>query len=106
MKNEYDDWYKRHVTDLGKRPKDYHIMPSSQHEYAAILAKESLSDFPVTSLPQQFILKVMEMSSANYEHWRSTIYKILSNDSYETVYEHPVYSSVGNKENLTQTAIS
>lgn len=97
MKKEYDDWYKRHVTDLGKRPKDCHIMPSSQHEYAAILAKESLSDFPVTSLPQQLLLRGMKMSSANYEHWRSTIYKILSNDSYETVYLHPVYSSVVNK---------
>lgn len=89
MREEYEALYKRLVTDEEKRPKFYHIIPFYQSEYHRILDEQSQTDQPVPAYTEKLIQHWFKVFTASLPHYRDCKYKIVGNEDFEVIYEHP-----------------
>jgi hypothetical protein len=90
MEEEYQNLYKRLVTDQSNRPKHFHFIMEYQHEYHRELAEQSGTSQPVPEFTEKLWNHWYKAYIKSLPHFRDAVYSITgNNDNFEVVYEHP-----------------
>jgi len=92
MQKEYEERYKKYVTDPGLRPKDFHIVCLTQFEYADTIMEQSGRQKPGRVVSEKIYRRVMGNALKNFLKFKKSIYRLVDEENFEVVYEDPVYS--------------
>jgi len=94
MQKEYEERYKKYVTDPGLRPKDFHIVTMTQFEYADTIMEQSGRQKPGRVVTEKIFERVLKIAVKNFLKYKSSIYRLIDEENFEIIYEDEVFSDL------------
>jgi len=94
MRKEYEERYKKYVTDPGLRPKDFHIVIMTQFEYADTIMEQSGRQKPGRVVTEKLYRRASEIARTNFLKFKSSIYRLVDEENFEIIYEDDVFSDL------------
>jgi len=93
MEKDYQDTYKKNVTDLGLKPKNFHVVSYTQWDYYDAVCKQTGQQQPDSVMAKKLYNRFLGNFYKDFFQFKRGIYKRLDAENFEVVYEPEVFST-------------
>jgi len=90
MQREYEERFKECVTDLGRRPKYFHL--SGGAEYMNTMMMQSGKQLPRSKVTEAIHQRNFSNALKCFYKFKTSIYEIVDEENYKVIYEDEIFS--------------